>query len=151
MPRRRGGGDMAVDLGHLDPRGQIGHGLGRAIAGLALQRRPIDGPAVQPRRRPGLEPPQGKAQAVQGRRQPQGRRLADAPRRRRLGADMDQAAEEGAGGQHRGAAGQDLAGRQANPGQPVAMAVWLDDQILDRPGPDLQPRLFASRACTAWR
>ena len=61
---------------------------------------------------------------------PRRSRVADSPRAgasptRPAGvvsvADMDQAAQEGAGGQHRGAASQDLARRQANPRQTAVL------------------------------
>jgi hypothetical protein len=66
MPGRAGIGDAAGDLRGLDPLGEIGHWRRRVVARLAVEAGPVDGPAVQPRRRPGLEPAQRESQAHQG-------------------------------------------------------------------------------------
>ena len=56
--------------------------------------------AIEPRRRAGLQPPERKADAFQRPGQAERRRLADPAGRRLPLADMDEAAQEGAGGQH---------------------------------------------------
>ena len=141
VARRRGLGDAAVDLRRLDPGRQKGEGSGGLVARLDLQPGPVDGAAVEPRRRAGLEPAHGKAQrlgssASRGRAPRRPGRPASSP------ADMDQAAQEGAGGQHHGAAGQDLARRQANP---ATRPSSIDQQVLDRAGADLQVRLLGQQ------
>ena len=102
--RRRRAGDAALDLRRFDPLGQHRERLGRIVARLHLERGPVDGLAVEPRRRAGLEPAQRKPKPLQRERKPDGRRFADPAGRGLLFADMDQAAQEGAGGQHHGAA-----------------------------------------------
>ena len=61
-----GAGDAALDLRVLDALGQRRERLGRIVARLHLDRRPVDGPAVEPRRGAGLEPAERKAQCVPG-------------------------------------------------------------------------------------
>src|SRR5262249_57373074 len=55
-PRVRAG-DAALDLGVIDAFGQHRERLGRLVARLHLYRRPVDGAAVEPRRRSRLLPP----------------------------------------------------------------------------------------------
>ncbi len=57
MGRLVGAGDAALDLGLCDALGQRRERLGRLVARLHLDRAPVDGAAIEPRRRPGLEPP----------------------------------------------------------------------------------------------
>ena len=57
--------------------------------------------AVEPRRRAGLQPAERKAEPLQRARQAERRRLADPAGRNLPFADMDQPAQERAGGQHR--------------------------------------------------
>ena len=96
--------DAALDLRRLDARGQHRERLGRLVARLHLDRGPVDRRAVEPRRRAGLEPAEREAEPLERERQAERRRLADPAGRRLLLADMDQAAQERAGGQHDGAA-----------------------------------------------
>ncbi len=79
-PVRRVGraGDAALDLRVVDALGQDGERLRRLVAGLHLERGPVDGAAVEPRRRSGLEPAERKARRA--RACATGR--APAPRRR---------------------------------------------------------------------
>ena len=72
--------------------------------------------AVEPRRRAGLQPPQRKAGALERGRQADRRRLADPARWPVLLAEMDQAAQEGAGGDDDGAGRKLAAVGQANAG-----------------------------------
>ena len=113
--------------GVVDPLGQRRERLGRLVAGLHLEPRPVDRAAVEPRRRAGLEPAERKAEPLQRQRQPDRRRLADPAGRRLPLADMDQAAQERAGGQHHGAAGELAAVGQADAGH----AALADQQIVD--------------------
>ena len=102
--------------GVVDALGQHRERLGRLVARLHLDRRPVDRRAVEPRRRAGLQPAERKAEPLQRQRQPDRRRLADPAGRRLALADMDQAAQKRAGGQHHGAAGELAAVGQANAG-----------------------------------
>ena len=97
-----GAGDAALDLGVVDALGQYRERLRRLVAGLHLERRPVDGAAVEPRRGSGLEPAERKARPLERARQAERRRLADAAGRRLALADMDEAAQEGAGREHDG-------------------------------------------------
>ena len=94
-----GAGDPALDLRILDCVRECRERLRRLIAGLHLQARPVDGAPIEPRRGAGLEPPEGKPEPFQGERQADRRRLADPSRRSALLADVDEAAQKGAGGQ----------------------------------------------------
>ena len=106
--RRCGLGDVADDLRRRDPPGQERERHRRVVAMLDFEPGPVDRPAVEPRRRAGLEPPQRKPARRKRPRQPERRRLADPAGRDLLRADMDEAAEKRAGGQHHPAGG-DLA------------------------------------------
>ena len=99
-------GDAALDLRRLDALGEHRERLRRLVAGLHLDRGPVDRRAVEPRRRAGLQPAEREAEPLERARKPDGGRLADPAGRRLLLADMDQAAQERAGGQHHGAAGK---------------------------------------------
>ena len=74
---------------------------------LHLEAVPADGAAIEPGRGAGLEPAHAQAQAVEPGRQAKGRGLVDAAGRDLALADMDQPAQEGAGGEHHGA-GRDM-------------------------------------------
>ena len=106
-----GAGDAALDLRVLDALGQRRERLRRIVARLHLEARPVDGAAIEPRRRAGLQPAERKADAFKRLRQPERRRLADPAGRDLLLADMDQAAQERAGGQHH-RAGAESRGRR---------------------------------------
>ena len=83
----------------------IENGFRRIVARLHLQRRPIDAAAIEPRRRAGFQTAEREADIFQRARQPQRRRFADAAGGNLFFADMDEAAQKRAGGQHHGAAG----------------------------------------------
>src|SRR5262249_35639271 len=53
--------DAAGDLRRIDPGGEERNRLRRIVAGLELQALPIDGPAIEARRRPGLQAPDIKS------------------------------------------------------------------------------------------
>ncbi len=97
-----GPGDAALDLRVLDPGGQGRERLRRLIARLHIQRGPVDGPAIETGRRAGLQAAEGKADPLQRLGKPHRRRLPDPAGRDLLLADMDQAAQEGAGGRNHG-------------------------------------------------
>jgi hypothetical protein len=66
MGRLGRAGDAAFDLRIGNLVGQHRERLGRIVRGLHLERCPVDGLAVEARRRAGLEPPQSKAKPLQG-------------------------------------------------------------------------------------
>ena len=90
---------------------------------------------VEPRRRAGLEPPERETGAAQRLRQPERRRLAGAPGGDLFGADMDEPAEERAGGQHHPAGGDLAPIAEAKPGDSAA---FVEQQILDRALDDIE-------------
>ena len=125
--RRLGGaGDAALDLGLLDALGQRRERLRRLVAGLHLDRGPVDGAAVEPRRRAGLEATERKPDPLQRERQTDRRRLADAAGRRLALADMDQAAQERSGGENDGPCPELAPVRERETGDPAI----ADDQIV---------------------
>ena len=79
---------------------------------LDLEPLPVDGCAVEPGRGPGLEPREREAGAVQALGERDRGRIAETPGRRPLVAEMDHAAQEGAGGEHDCAAGDRAAVRE---------------------------------------
>ena len=83
--------------------GQEGEGSGRVVAVLHLEAVPVDGAAVEPGRGAGLEPAHAQAQAVEPGGEAKGWGLVDAAGRDLALADMNEAAQEGAGGEHDGA------------------------------------------------
>ena len=94
MSRRGRARDAAAYLRILDLAGQSRERLRRRVARLHLQRRPVDGPTVEPGRRPGLEPTERKAVPLQCRRQAQRGSLAHAAGRNLGFPDMNQAAQK---------------------------------------------------------
>ena len=100
MRLRRGPGDVA---GHLrivmrHPPGAKAERGGIGVAGLHLKLRPVDGAAVETRRRSGLQPATAQAKLLQSFAQKHGGGFAGASRGILLLAAMDQAVEERAGG-----------------------------------------------------
>ena len=69
------------------------------VSVLLLQRGPIDGAGLQPRRRAGLQPAHRETRAIQAIRETDRRRLAVAPGGNALVADMDDALQERTGGE----------------------------------------------------
>src|SRR6478672_5016082 len=97
-----GAGNPAMDLGVMDMVGKRRERLRWLVPRLRLHCAPIDGTAVEPRRRPGLEPSEHKAQALQCQRQTGGRRFSHTARRDLMFSNMDETAQEGASGQYHG-------------------------------------------------
>src|SRR5690606_3662310 len=75
--RRRGPGDAAVDLRRGDGVGQGRERYGRVVRRLRFQAVPVDGAAVEARRRAGLQAAKGEAQPPEGEGQADGRLVAD--------------------------------------------------------------------------
>ncbi len=96
-------GDVADDLRRGDFARQEGEGLRRLVAFLHLKVRVVDGGAVEARRRSGLEASHAKAKAVESLGEAERGSLVDTAGRDLPLADMDEAGEEGAGGEHDGA------------------------------------------------
>ena len=103
------------------------------VSGLGHKTAPIDGSAVQPGGRAGLEPPEPKAKPVKGFGESQRGRFAHPPGRRGVFADMDQTTQEGPGGQDHRATADFLAMGGEDPGDP---APGIEDDVLHRPGTD---------------
>ena len=135
MSGRRGGGDGAVDLGQGDGLGHQRQGDRRDVAGLALEARPIDAVAAQTRRRAGLQPAHGETAVIQGFRQSQHGVIAGPSGRPGLQAEMDDAAQEGPGGEHHTSGVDDLAAGRDHPGDRAAA---IAPQVFDRRGADLE-------------
>ena len=95
-----GPGDRAEQLRRRPALAHRRHRPVALVRGLALERRPVDGPAVEPRRRPGLEARQRQAEGAQLVGERRRRPLADPAAGAAGHAEMELAAEEGAGGEH---------------------------------------------------
>ena len=108
--RRVGPGDVAVDLGRRDPPGHRRERLRRVVALLAFEPGPVDGAPVDPGRRAGLEPAEREPGALQRLGERDRGRVAHPPGRPAVAADVDDAPEERAGGEHHGAGRDRLAG-----------------------------------------
>ncbi len=121
-------GDAADDLRRRDPVGEKREGPGRVVAVLHFEPVPANGAAVEAGRGAGLEPAHVKAERIQPGRESKGRGLVDAPRRDLALADMDEAAQERAGGE------DDGAGREAPSiaGDDAGHGAGLDNEVLDR-------------------
>src|SRR4030095_13696408 len=102
-------GDVARESRRRDSLGEKREGPGRVVAILHCETVEADGAAVEAGRGAGLEPAHGEAESVKPVGEPKGRGLVNASRRDLALADMDEAAEEGAGGENHGA------GREAPP------------------------------------
>ena len=105
------------------------NGTGSSSPACISQAGPVDRAAVQPRRRTGLEAAETQAQRHEPIRQPQRRRLADPSGRDLALAHVDQAAQEGAGGDDDRARLDSLAAGRHDAGD----AAVLDDQVAHRP------------------
>src|SRR5262249_29251103 len=92
--------NAALNLGVIDALRQHRERLRRLVARLHLHCGPVDGAAVKPRRRSGLEPPERESQSLQSQRQAKRRRFPNASRRRLPLADMDAPAQEGSRREH---------------------------------------------------
>ena len=93
-------GQMTVDLGRDDPVRQEGKRCRRIITRLFGQTRPVDRPAIEPRRRPRLQPPEPEPCLVEPVRETERRRIPDTAGRDPALADMDHAPKERARGEH---------------------------------------------------
>ena len=110
------------------------HHRQRRIAPLLFEAVEVDRSGVDARRRAGLQPVDAQRQLTQALRQCDRRRIAGAAASVVVEADVDLAAEEGAGAQHHrfGAKADAALGDDADG------AIALDDQIVDRLLEDLQ-------------
>ena len=127
--------------GVVDALGQHRERLRHIVARLHLERRPIDGAAIEPRRRAGLQTAEREAGIFQRARKTERRRFADAAGRNLLFADMDEAAQKGAGGENHRAAGN-----LAPVGEfDAADAAVRDDQVVGLGLDHLEIRRFANR------
>ncbi|MCY1527140.1 hypothetical protein D9M68_621970 [compost metagenome] len=124
-----GVGDPARQLLRMHPDiAQIGkHGDGIQIARLLLQHAVVDGTAINTRRRAGLQAPLRKLELFQALAQGDCGRIPCPAARVILQAHVDQAVQEGTGGEHHGL-GPEL---QANLGNGTHDTVALYHQILD--------------------
>src|SRR5262245_38814072 len=95
-------GDVARDLRRRDGAREDREGGRVFIALLLLKSRPVDAAPVETRRRPGLEAGEPQPGVAHLLREAKRRRLADAAGGNLLGSEMDEAIEEGAGGEHDG-------------------------------------------------
>ena len=91
-------GDMAGDLRRDDGLCQRGERLRGVVAGLGFERGEIDRSSIEPRRRPGLKSPKLQIESAERGGQRVGGRVANATRRQAPFANMDDPAQEGAGG-----------------------------------------------------
>src|SRR4029077_5633933 len=101
---RGGPGDVAGNLLFVvgDALGAEAEWCGIGIARLRLESRPVDGAAVEARRRTGLEATVAEAEVFQGFTEKNSGGLAGASSGILLLAAVDQAVEEGAGGDNDG-------------------------------------------------
>ena len=128
MARRRGPGNEAADLRDANFIRQKRKRLRRIIARLRLEAGPVDGLAIEPRRRAGLQPPHGKADPVQAVRQADCRRLIDTAARPGIEPAMHHPGQEGAGRHH----DTGRVDRAAIPeGQTIDAPAIVEDQIFD--------------------
>ena len=129
-----GAGNITRDLRHFD---FIGHKRERyrwIIPGLDLTGIKIYGFAIQPRRRSGFHPPQGKPGALKGLGQAQGRLVAHPACRYLLVTDMDQATEECSGGQDYPGGGNLPAICENHPSHGLALSSTIEPKVFNRPG-----------------
>ena len=106
---------------------------------LDLEPLPVDGRAVEPGRGPGLEPRERESGAVEALRERNRGRIAETPGRRPLVAEVDHAAEEGAGRENDCAAGDRAAVSELNSGDGAGVGrdpsrLSLDDGEVRRLG-----------------
>src|SRR5687767_1210022 len=105
------------------------------VGGLHLDGAPVDGAAIEPGRGAGLQAAEDEAEALERARQPEGRALADAAGRDLDLADVDEAAQEGAGGQdHRARAELPAVGHDQSSDAPagdrnVLTLAFDDDEV----------------------
>ncbi len=116
-----GSGDVATDLLRvLVTAADEGHHRRRLIAPLFLHHREIHGTGINPRRRPGFQPADVERQLPQPPGQGIGRRVTGTATGMVLHANVDNATQEGTGGEHHGAGMEADAGLGYHAGHPVA-------------------------------
>ncbi len=118
-------GHLARMLAAIAEEGKHRH---RIVAGLFLQQRIVDAAAVEPGRRAGLEAADRQPDFLEAFGQRNRRRITEAPGAVVRQADMDQAIEEGAGGEHHGGRLEADAELRHDPGHPVT----AEDQVVRR-------------------
>ena len=112
MRGERRAGNAAVDLRIDDAVGKQRERLRILVGRLLVQRSPVDRTPVEAGRRPRLQPAELEARVAHRRRQPHAGLLVHAARDNLLFADVDKAAQEGAGGQNDRAAAEPPAIRE---------------------------------------
>ena len=120
-----GVGDKARDLRQLDaaiPKAELAD---RLVPFLLLQSLPIDGVLPQPGGRAGFQPAHFHGQPTQGFGQRLGRRFADSSRLVPLVSPVDQAVEEGAGGDDDGTAQKNIPIGATHTGHPGSFGQQL--------------------------
>ena len=110
------------------------NGSGGSSPGWRSRRRPVDRAAVETGRGPGLQAAPREAGALEGRGEAGRWLLADPPGGDLPLADMDEAPQEGPGGDHDGRAGEPPPVAEKNRNDPAI----LDFEILDFPRDDLE-------------
>jgi hypothetical protein len=115
MGRVGGPGDSAFDLRGRNPVRQHRKRLDWIVSGLHFHGGPIDGRAIEARRRSGLETAQHKAGALKRPRQAHGWRFPDPARRPICLAEVDQTAQKGPCGHNHRADSELTSIGQANP------------------------------------
>ena len=123
-----GGGDAAGDLRVGDGLRHRAEGLGVGVAVIGGEAVPVDGAAIEARGGAGLEAAEGEGEAVERLGQANGGGVAHAAGGFAVVADVDDAAEEGAGGEDGGGAGEAGAVGADDGGE---AAVGGDLEILD--------------------
>ncbi len=119
---------MAGDLRRRYALAEEGEWNRRFVARLRFQPRIVDGAAVEPSGRAGLEPAHAKTQRIKALAEPDRGRFANAPRRNARLAHVDHALQEGARGDDHGAAAKFAPARCDHTGDRAI----FHDQVFDR-------------------
>ncbi len=128
MRLRRRGRDVAGNLRRRDRLGKERERHRRLVAGLQFKRRVIDGAAVEPGGRSGLQAAHAKTESIEPVAQPNSRGFPHATGRDASLAHMDYALQERAGGDDHGSAAKFApAGRDD-----TRYSAIHDYQVLDR-------------------
>ena len=123
--------------GVLVPRAEVGHDGSRLVAGLGRHDRVVDAATVDARRRARLQASDAQGHGPQPLGQGVGGGIAGAAALMLLEADVDAAAQEGAGGEHHGARPE----HEAHLRDDAAHAIALDHQVRHGLLEDLEIRL----------
>ena len=122
------------------------NGSGGRSPSCACNPRPVDGAAIEPGRRAGLQPAEAEAEPFQREREARRRRIADAPRRDLPLADVNEPAQEGAGGEHHLRSRDERAVPQRHaPHAGPGVRALLEYQVLDRALADREVGLCCER------